>query len=50
MLFFSLFEHVADAKNWPESDRVLMLQCVLTGTQLYVEKMGQIMKRLKLRY
>lgn len=25
MLFFPLFQHVADAKNWPESDRVLML-------------------------
>lgn len=30
-IFFSLFEHVADARNWPDSDRTLMLQCVLTG-------------------
>ena len=29
--FFSLFERVADARSWPDSDRTLMLQCVLTG-------------------
>lgn len=29
--FFTLFERVADAKCWLDSDRVLMLQCVLTG-------------------
>lgn len=29
--FFSLFERVADARNWPDSARTLMLQCVLTG-------------------
>ena len=29
--FFTLFERVADAKKWPDSDRVLMLQSVLTG-------------------
>lgn len=29
--FFSLFEHIADAHNWPDSARTLMLQCVLTG-------------------
>lgn len=33
--FFTLFEHVADAKHWPDLDRLLMqcvaMQCVLTG-------------------
>ncbi|XP_027132202.1 uncharacterized protein LOC113745020 isoform X1 [Larimichthys crocea] len=29
--FFSLFERVAEVRNWPESARTLMLQCVLTG-------------------
>ena len=29
--FFALFERVADARNWPDSARTLMLQCVLTG-------------------
>uniref|UniRef100_A0A8L0DMS3 ribonuclease H n=1 Tax=Oncorhynchus mykiss TaxID=8022 RepID=A0A8L0DMS3_ONCMY len=29
--FFSLFERVADVRSWPDSDRTLMLQCVLTG-------------------
>ncbi|XP_055788765.1 uncharacterized protein LOC129861392 [Salvelinus fontinalis] len=29
--FFLLFERVADARSWPDSDRTLMLQCVLTG-------------------
>lgn len=28
---FTLFKSVADARDWPNSDRVLMLQCVLTG-------------------
>ena len=29
--FFSMFERVAEVRNWPESARTLMLQCVLTG-------------------
>uniref|UniRef100_A0A674APU8 SCAN box domain-containing protein n=1 Tax=Salmo trutta TaxID=8032 RepID=A0A674APU8_SALTR len=29
--FFLLFERVANARSWPDSDRTLMLQCVLTG-------------------
>lgn len=29
--FFSLFERVAEVRNWPESACALMLQCVLTG-------------------
>uniref|UniRef100_A0A671XNE1 SCAN box domain-containing protein n=1 Tax=Sparus aurata TaxID=8175 RepID=A0A671XNE1_SPAAU len=29
--FFTLFERIADAKNWPDADKTLMLQCVLTG-------------------
>jgi hypothetical protein len=29
--FFLLFERVANARSWPDSDRALMLQCVLTG-------------------
>uniref|UniRef100_G3NXL5 SCAN box domain-containing protein n=1 Tax=Gasterosteus aculeatus TaxID=69293 RepID=G3NXL5_GASAC len=29
--FFTLFERVADARNWPDADRTLMLQCVLTA-------------------
>ena len=29
--FFSLLDRVADARTWPDSDRPLMLQCVLTG-------------------
>ena len=29
--FFSLFERVAEARDWPDSERTLMLQCVLTG-------------------
>lgn len=29
--FFSLFERVAETRNWPESARTLMLQCALTG-------------------
>ena len=29
--FFSLFERVADVRNWPDTARTLMLQCVLTG-------------------
>ena len=28
---FSLFERVAEARRWPDSERTLMLQCVLTG-------------------
>lgn len=29
--FFTLFERIADVKEWPDADRILMLQCVLTG-------------------
>lgn len=29
--FFSLFERVANARGWPESERVVMLQSVFTG-------------------
>lgn len=29
--FFTLFERIAEVKNWPDADRTLMLQCVLTG-------------------
>ena len=29
--FFSMFERVAEVRNWPESARTLMLQCMLTG-------------------
>ena len=29
--FFNLFERVAEAHNWPETGRTMMLQCVLTG-------------------
>ena len=29
--FFLLFERIADARNWPDVDRTLMLQSVLTG-------------------
>ena len=29
--FFTLFERVAEARRWPDVDRVLLLQCVLTG-------------------
>ncbi|KAF7648610.1 hypothetical protein LDENG_00154110 [Lucifuga dentata] len=28
--FFSLFERIADVRNWPDTDRTIMLQCVLT--------------------
>lgn len=28
--FFSLFERVADAGGWDDSDRTTLLQCVLT--------------------
>jgi hypothetical protein len=28
---FSSFERFADTRIWPDSDRTLMLQCVLTG-------------------
>ncbi|XP_034001760.1 uncharacterized protein LOC117494871 [Trematomus bernacchii] len=30
-IFFTLFERIAGARNWSDSDRVLLLQCVLTG-------------------
>lgn len=29
--FFSLFEHIANARDWPDLDRTMLLQCVLTG-------------------
>lgn len=29
--FFTIFECIADVKQWPDADRTLMLQCVLTG-------------------
>lgn len=29
--FFSLFEHVAESREWPDSDCTLLSQCVLTG-------------------
>lgn len=29
--FFILFERIADAKDWPDADRALLLQSVLTG-------------------
>ena len=29
--FFTLFERVSEAKQWPDSERILLLQCVLTG-------------------
>lgn len=29
--FFVLFERIADAKDWPDADRALLLQSVLTG-------------------
>ena len=30
-VFFSLFERLAEARSWSDSDRTLLLQCVLTG-------------------
>lgn len=33
-LFFSLFERVADAKEWSDEEQTLLLQCVLTGKAL----------------
>lgn len=29
--FFTLFERVAAARSWPDAERILLLQCVLTG-------------------
>uniref|UniRef100_A0A667ZMH0 Integrase catalytic domain-containing protein n=1 Tax=Myripristis murdjan TaxID=586833 RepID=A0A667ZMH0_9TELE len=29
--FFTLFERVSEARQWPDGDKVLLLQCVLTG-------------------
>lgn len=29
--FFALFEHISNARDWPDSDRTMLLQCVLTG-------------------
>ena len=29
--FFSLFEHVASVRGWPQANRVVLLQSVLTG-------------------
>jgi len=31
MCFFSLFERLAEARSWSNSDRTLLLQSVLTG-------------------
>lgn len=31
VLFFFVFERLADARNWSDQDCTLMLQCVLTG-------------------
>lgn len=31
LICFLLFERVAEARQWPDADRVLLLQCVLTG-------------------
>lgn len=30
LFFFPFLDHVADARKWPDCDRILMLQCVLT--------------------
>lgn len=30
-VFFTLFERIADARGWVDSDRIILLQCVLTG-------------------
>jgi len=30
-IFFILFERLADARNWSDAERTLLLQCVLTG-------------------
>lgn len=29
--FFTLFERVAEARWWTDEDKILLLQCVLTG-------------------
>lgn len=29
--FFTLFERVATARGWPDAEKILLLQCVLTG-------------------
>lgn len=29
--FFALFEHVAEVRGWPDSHKILKLQCVFTG-------------------
>ena len=29
--FFSLFERITDTRDWPDVDRTMLLQCVLTG-------------------
>lgn len=46
LVLFSLFGRIADAKKWPSSDKVLMLQCVLTGKswEAHSARMVQIMK------
>lgn len=30
-IFFVLFERLAEARNWSDAERTLLLQCVLTG-------------------
>uniref|UniRef100_A0AAQ4QC33 Gypsy retrotransposon integrase-like protein 1 n=1 Tax=Gasterosteus aculeatus aculeatus TaxID=481459 RepID=A0AAQ4QC33_GASAC len=30
-VFFTLFERIADTRGWVDSDRIVLLQCVLTG-------------------
>lgn len=30
-VFFSLFESIAEERNWPMADRVVMLQSVISG-------------------
>lgn len=30
-IFFTLLERIAYVRDWPDTDRVLMLQCILTG-------------------
>lgn len=30
-VFFCLFERIAEARNWSDSEQTLLLQCVLSG-------------------
>ena len=41
IFFFTLFERVAAARYWSDSDRVLLLQCVLTGQEAYSAICGE---------